>query len=46
MVKVEFSSEDLLDRHGVQEHRGWAIDSKPDIEKFRQEQERQNTNLK
>jgi hypothetical protein len=34
--KVEFSSEDLLEIHGVQKHPGWSIHSKPDIEKFRE----------
>jgi DNA-binding helix-hairpin-helix protein with protein kinase domain len=34
--KVEFSSEDLLETHGVQKHPGWSIHSKPDIEKFRE----------
>ena len=38
--KVEFSSEDLLERHGVQKHPGWPIHSKIDIEKFRQEYSR------
>lgn len=38
--RVEFSSEDLLERHGVQKHPGWPIHSKPDIEKFRQEQDK------
>ena len=36
--KVEFSSEDLLERHGVQKHPGRAIYSKLDIEKFKEEQ--------
>lgn len=38
--KVEFSSADLLERHGVQKHPGRAIYSKLDIEKFREEQSR------
>jgi hypothetical protein len=38
--KLEFSSEDLLERHGVQKHPGRAIYSKLDIEKFREEQSR------
>ena len=38
--KVEFSSEDLLERHGVHKHQGWPIHSKLDIEKFKQEQSR------
>lgn len=35
---VEFSSADLLERHGVQKHPGLAIYSKLDIEKFKEEQ--------
>lgn len=38
--KVQFSSEDLLDRHTVQRHPGCNPYSQPDIEKFRQEQRR------
>jgi hypothetical protein len=38
--KVEFSSEDLLERHSIQKHPGRAIYSKLDIEKFKEEQSR------
>jgi hypothetical protein len=38
--KVEFSNKDMLERYGVQKHLGWPIHSKPDINKFRQEQNR------
>ena len=38
--KVQFSRENLLERHGVHKHPGWPIYSKPDIEKFREEQSR------
>lgn len=35
--KVELSNEDLLERHCVQSHKGCAVHSQLDIEKFRQE---------
>jgi hypothetical protein len=41
--KVEFSSEDLLERHGVRKHPGWPMHSELDIKKFRNEYARKSS---